>query len=121
MLDKSCAYYMHMGVSYDDYWNGDYTMLKYKAEEYQIAKEARNEELWLQGLYFYDAFNVVMHNAFSKGEKKQYIDKPIRITPMTEVEKENESKQVLESFRAQLQTLTGRLEKREERRKTSGS
>ena len=118
MLDKSCAYYMAIGVPYDDFWNGDYTRLKFELEAHKIRLEEKNQELWLQGLYVYDAVSVAVNNALSgKGHQKQkYIEKPIRITEMTEAEKEEEQKKTLESFKASLMSLTGRLERREQKR-----
>lgn len=117
MLDRSCTYYMAIGVSYDEFWNGDYTRLKYVLDAHKIKLELRNQELWLQGLYVYDAVSVAVSNALSdRGPKQKYIEKPIRITELNELEKEEEEKKTLESFKAQLMSLTGRLGRREQKR-----
>ena len=118
MLDKSCAYYMAIGVPYDEFWNGDFTRLKFELEAHKIRLEETNQELWLQGLYVYDAVSVAVSNALSwKGHQKQkYMEKPLRITELSEAEKEAEQKKTLDSFKAQLTALTGRLERREKRR-----
>jgi len=107
MLDKLCPYFMALGVSYDEFWNGDYTCLKYYEEKNKLEIEKRNQELWLQGLYNYIALSTVIANALAKkgSAPKQYIEKPIRITPLSEEEKELEKKKMVDDFRAQLMAL----------------
>ena len=103
-LDKLCTYYMALGVSYDEFWNGDYTMLKFYVERHKIAVEQKNEELWLQGLYFYEAVCTALSNAFSKGSKAKYPE-----------EKEAENKAKVDEFRAQLMAIGRRLEAKHKR------
>ena len=114
MLDKLCPYYMLMGVSYDEFWHGDYTHLKYYEEKYKLEVEKRNQELWLQGLYIYDAVGTVLANAFAKrgSNPKKYPDKPYRITEKSEEEKEAEKKKMVEDFRAQLMAMDRRFSQR---------
>ena len=101
---------MAMGVSADEFWNGDYTMLKFYAERHKIAVEQKNEELWLQGAYFYEAICVALSNAFGKGAKAKYPEKPHRLTELSEEEKELENQKKVEEFRAQLMALGRRFE-----------
>lgn len=118
MLDRSCAYYMAIGVSFDEFWNGDYTRLKFYYDAYQLMLEERNREMWLQGFYVFDAVSVAISNAFrQRGQQpSKYMEKPIRLTEMSEIEKEQEAEKTLESFKTQLRSLTGRLERREQHR-----
>lgn len=97
---------MAIGMSPQEYWEGDpYLVWDYK-RAHNLKVEQRNQELWLQGLYIFNAFGTVLANAFAKkGAKKQkYIEKPIRITPLTEQEKriqaEEERKKVIAHFTA---------------------
>ncbi len=46
---------MSIGMSYDDFWNGDVQMVKAYRKANELHDRRRNEELWLQGRYFYDA------------------------------------------------------------------
>ncbi len=119
MLDRSCAYYMAIGVPYDVFWNGDYTSLKFYYEAYNLMLEERNREMWLQGFYVFDAVSVALANAFKdKGKPpEKYMEEPLRITEMTELEKEQEQEKILEKFKNQLKALTGRLDRREKHRK----
>ena len=107
MLDKMCPYYMMIGVSYDEFWNGDYTHLKYYLEKHKLEVEMRNQELWLQGLYFYDALATVVSNAMTKkgSSQRKYPEKPYRITEKTEEEKQAEKQKMVDDFRAQLMAL----------------
>lgn len=107
MLDKLCAYYMAIGVPCDEFWNGDYTRLKYYEETHRIKTELRNQELWLQGFYFYEAVSIAIGNAFrKKGQPaSEYPKEPHRITPLSEDEKEAEKKKIVENFRAQLNAM----------------
>lgn len=88
--DELCGYYMALGVPEKEYWHGDPTHLKYYVKKHEIEIENKNYDAWLQGLYIYDAIGIALHNAFrKKGEKaEKYREKPIRITPLTEAEKE---------------------------------
>ena len=82
---------MAIGVTEQDYWYGDPSHLKYYVKRPRKEKTSKRiKELWLQGLYIYKALNVVLHNAFrKKGEKPEsYLEQPIRITPLTEAEKQ---------------------------------
>lgn len=107
MLDKLCPYYMMLGVSYDEFWNGDGSRLKYYVEKHKLEIEKRNQELWLQGLYNYEALVVALANAFSKksAPPRQYPEKPFRLFPPSEEEKELEKKKMVDDFRAQLMML----------------
>ena len=78
-----------MGMTYEQYWEqSPYLAVAYR-RAYRLKREADNEQAWLQGLYVFDAFAVVLANAFAKsGAKKQkYMDKPVDIFPLTEREK----------------------------------
>ena len=106
LLDELCAYYMSIGVTYDEFWYGDYTRLKYYVKKHDLEIEQKNYYCWLQGLYVYDALNVVIGNAFSKrnAKKQNYVEKPIPVLPKTESQKEadaiKERQKAIESFEA---------------------
>ncbi len=55
-----------MGMTYEQYWYGDVWMVKAFREADKINQQRVNYQMWLQGLYVYDAFSTVMKNAFSK-------------------------------------------------------
>lgn len=114
-LDKWCAYYMTLGVPCDEFWNGDYTLLKYYVDAHKYAVDRRNEELWLQGMYFYHAISVALSNAFDKHSKTRYPDKPYQLTEPSEEQKERENQKKIDDFRASLMALGKRMEAKHKR------
>lgn len=108
---------MAMGMSYHEFWHGDYTQWKYWEEMHQRRLNEKNELLWLQGAYYYDAVSVALANIFSSKGKAQakYMEEPIRITPMTEEEQEAEKKKQVEQFRSALELLGRRFEAKHKR------
>ena len=79
-----------MGMSYREYWHESpwLTQAYYKAN--RLRNEVRNQELWLQGLYIYNALNVVIANAFKTNSHEKYIEKPIDIYPKSKPKQEEE-------------------------------
>ena len=86
-------YYLSIGMTSDQYWDGDPSLAKYYREADKIRTKRRHEELWLQGMYIYDALcdvAPIMHAFAKRGTKpRPYPDHPYAIT---ERDKENERK-----------------------------
>lgn len=78
-----------MGMTYEQYWDEPPHLAVAYRRAYRLRREAENEQAWLQGFYVFDAFAVCLANALAKrGAKKQtYIERPIDIFPLTELEK----------------------------------
>ncbi len=104
--DEWAAWYIAIGVPAPTYWDGCTEDLPIYARAHELKVEARNQELWLQGLYNYEAFSVVLANGFGKkgGKKEKYPEQPYRITPLTEAEKKaqagKERKKAIATFTA---------------------
>lgn len=77
----------------EQYWDGSPFLAKAYRKAHKLRIQQRNEELWMQGLYFYNALGVCLSNAFSKkgSQTQKYMEKPIDIFPKTEYEKELEA------------------------------
>lgn len=82
-------YYMAIGMSYDEYWNDEAILVKYYRKAYLYKTKRRNEELWLEGVYVYNALMIALGNAFrKKGATVQpYIERPF---PINELEQKEE-------------------------------
>ncbi len=69
-----------MGMTWEQYWFGDVTMVQAFAEAERLRQQRQNSEAWLQGMYVYDALLRVapVLQAFApKGTKPQpYVPKP---------------------------------------------
>ena len=78
-----------MGMSYEQYWEESPFLAVVYRQAYRLKRETENEQAWLQGLYIYDAFAVVLANAFGRrgSRKLNYLEQPIDIFPLTEREK----------------------------------
>ena len=78
-FEELCPFYINAGMTYDQYWNGDSSMVRAYKEAHNMKLEEENFELWLQGRYFYDALCCVspIIRAFSKARKPiEYLTEP---------------------------------------------
>lgn len=80
LFEEQCPIYMSYGMTYDEYWYESPYRAKFYREAKKIQVKQRDEELWMQGVYIYDALccvSPILH-AFSKSGTKPlpYPDKP---------------------------------------------
>ncbi len=77
-------FYLAIGMTYDQYWNDDCLLVKYYRKAHELGKQQRNQELWMQGLYIYEALCDVapILHAFAKPGTKPlpYSEKPYPLT-----------------------------------------
>ena len=77
-------YYLSIGMTYEQFWNDDPMLAKYYRQAEEIRNDKRNQELWLQGMYIYEALCDVapLHHAFAKkGAKAEpYVERPYALT-----------------------------------------
>ena len=77
-------YYLSIGMTSEQYWDGDPSLAKYYRKSDEIRRERLNQELWLQGMYIYDALCDVapVLQAFAKKGTKPnpYPDHPYALT-----------------------------------------
>lgn len=88
-----CPYYMSIGMSYDEFWNGDVSMVEAYRTADELRLKQRNYELWLQGMYIYEAlcdasplFRFSMKSGTVKPEP--YAKEPYPVTPAEARERE---------------------------------
>lgn len=86
--------YLAIGMTEEQYWDKDSMLAKYYREADELRKERMNQELWLQGMYIYDAMSRLspILKAFTKAGTKAmpYVDEPYPINKKSA--KENEEK-----------------------------
>ena len=46
---------MSIGMTYDEFWNQDVSLVEVYREANELRDRKRNQELWLQGMYIYEA------------------------------------------------------------------
>lgn len=81
-FDKAFPIYLAMGMSYDEFYCKDHTLVIAYREAYKRKCEEKNRDMWLQGLYVYEAISRVspLLIPFNKHPKPMpYLDKPFPI------------------------------------------
>lgn len=93
VFDKCCSFYLSIGMSAAEYWEGDSLLPKYYREAFKMRQERENEVAWLHGLYVYDAImSALTHLDPKKSSHKDYASKPY--SPNSE---KNEKERVIEA------------------------
>ena len=108
-----------MGMSYEQYWDEPPILAVAYREAFRLKRELDNEMAWLQGLYIYDAFAVVLANVFAKrGSRKQnYVEKPIDIFPLTKAEKKHREQAEYEKMQKAMEKM---IRKQQRKKKPKG-
>lgn len=83
-------FYLFIGVSEEKFWDSCPVDLKPYDMAFNLKRKQENQMLYLQGMYFADALNCTICNAYrGKGKKRaEYPTEPYQIVPLTEEEKE---------------------------------
>lgn len=109
---------MSIGMSYDDFWNGDVSMVKAYRKANELQDKRRNFEFWLQGMYFYEALcdaSALFRFTMKKGTIKPepYVKEPF---PITEAEvrerEEREARKKEERLKAEFTAFAERVRKK---------
>lgn len=96
IFEKKFPYYLSIGMTEEQYWDRDCCLVKFYREAEEIRRERVNQEMWLQGMYFYDALSrisPVLHAFAKKGTKAQpYVEEayPISKKKMEDVQLKKE-------------------------------
>lgn len=103
-------------MSYEDYWDGDPEKTKFYRSKHKWDIKLKNQELWLQGMYIYEALldSVPVLNPFSKKKKPiPYRSEPIPLDNVeSEIEKEEKHKKDMERTKAKMMEIMERVNKR---------
>jgi hypothetical protein len=114
-FEELCPFYMSIGMSYKEFWEGDVTLTKVYLASYKIKEKREYGTMkwqnWEQGLYIYEALCDVspILRAFSKSKKPlPYPERPYGMEGDEKKKKEEKSKKKqekqkeLELYRAQI-------------------
>ena len=110
-------YYLSIGMTPEQYWDGDPMLAKYYRQADEIRRNRRNQELWLQGMYIYEALCDVspVMNAFAKKGTKPnpYVDHPYPLsTKDIDAEKKRQEQREREKARRYMESKMAILNKR---------
>ena len=77
-------FYLSIGMTSEQYWDGDPSLPKYYRKAHELQRKRRNEDLWLQGMYVYEALcdaSPILQAFAKRGTKPHpYADRPYSIT-----------------------------------------
>lgn len=119
-------FYLSIGMSYDEYWNMDCMLTRDYRQAYELKMKQRNHEMWLQGMYFYNALGCiapVLHAFAKNGTKPQpYPEEPYPIT-QEEVEErqEREERQRMERMKAHMMAWAAKVNMNKAREEAKGN
>ena len=92
-----------MGMTYDQFWKDDCTLVIPYREAYRIRQEEMNRMAWLQGLYMYRALQstpIIVHGFARRDVKiEPYPAKPLEFRKTNPERKDEEAKRVSEHIR----------------------
>ena len=81
-------YAIEYGMTAKEFWEDDPALFwSYRISYINRKKNEQfmqNQIAWLQGAYFYDAICKALANAFSKGKKCTYMEKPFELDKQAE-------------------------------------
>lgn len=102
IFEEAFPFYLAIGMSYAEYWEGDPSLARYYRKAYLIKQEEINNNAWLQGLYIYDAISTALYNAL-RGKNttaKTYTEKPYNFNNKEKTEAEKAKEVVIEQEKA---------------------
>ena len=110
-------YYLSIGMTPDQFWDGDCTLVKYYRQAEELRNEKRNQELWLQGMYIYEAIcdvSPILHAFAKKGAKPHpYPSKPYAISEkQIRQEREEKERKIAEKGKRFMEALMTSTNKR---------
>ena len=109
---------MSIGMSYDEFWNQDVSLVEVYRKAYELREKRRNQELWLQGMYFYEALcdaSPLFRFSMKKGTIKPepYVREPFPITAAEVREREErEARKKEERLKAEFAAFAERMRKK---------
>ena len=105
IFEECFPFYLAIGMSYAEYWEGDPKLAQYYRKAYHIKQEEINNNAWLQGMYVYDAISTALHNALrgfgkQKPPAKDYAKQPYEFKNKVKSEPEKAKEVELEQEKA---------------------
>ena len=105
IFEECFPFYIAIGMSFAEYWEGDSKLAQYYRKAYRIKQEETNNNAWLQGMYIYDAVSTALHNALrgmgkNKPPAKDYAKQPYELFNKVKSEAEKAKEVEIEQEKA---------------------
>lgn len=104
-IEDCFPYYLSLGMSYDEYWYGDPTMVVAYRKAEDMRTHRRNWEMWMNGRYTYDAIASMIPSLqiIKPREPLPYTKEPYPLTKKEYEERmEREEKKKQEEIMAKM-------------------
>ena len=108
---------MSIGMTYDEFWNQDVKLVEVYRKAMELREKRRNQELWLQGMYIYEALcdaSPLFRFSMKKGVVKPepYAKEPYPITAAEVREREERDARAKEErLKAEFAAFAERMRK----------
>ena len=114
---EAFPYYLSIGMTYELFWDGEPTLPKYYREAEKMRNEKRNQELWLQGMYIYEALcdvSPVLHAFAQKGTKPTpYSSKPYALNKeQVKADEEEKQRKLVEKGKRFMEAMATNINKK---------
>ena len=105
IFEECFPFYLAIGMSYAEYWEGDVKLAQYYRKAYNIKQDEINNNAWLQGMYIYDAVSTALYNALrgmgkSHPPAKDYAKQPYELKNKVKSEAEKAKEIEIEQEKA---------------------
>ena len=91
-------FYLSIGMTYEQYWDGDCLLARYYRKAHQMKQKRRNQELWVQGAYIYEAIIDIapVLRALTKKDVKPlpYVSEPFPLTQKEVMERRKQEEKI---------------------------
>ena len=109
-------YYLSIGMTEEQYWDGDCTLTRYYKKADDLRTERVNREMWLQGMYIYDAvsrLSPILRSFAKKGTKAEpYPNEPYPLNQKSVEEvKEKKAKSSMDKGKRYMEMYKAKSEK----------
>ena len=108
---------MSIGMTYDEFWDQDVKLVEVYRKAMELREKRRNQELWLQGMYIYEAIcdaSPLFRFSMKKGVVKPepYAKEPYPITAAEVREREERDARAKEErLKAEFAAFAERMRK----------
>lgn len=104
-------HYLSFGMTAEEFWHGDTDLAKAYYKAYKLKRSQRNQELWLQGMYFYEALGdiaPILHAFADRNSRARPY--PIEPYPLTKKEREEqEEREAKRKYQESLERMKQRM------------
>lgn len=124
IFNAICPHYMSIGMTYDEFWNGDVSLCGVYRKAEELRDKRQNQTLWLQGMYIYEALcdaSPLFRFSMKKGTVKPepYAKEPYPITAAEVQEREeHEARKKQERMKAEFAIFAESMRKKMSQRDT---